>query len=200
MGQDPDAIREEIEQTRAEMGETVDAIGYKADVPSRAKEKVGEKVDNVKAKMGDTASRAKEAVTGAASRAGGTVSDTASRVSDATPEGGEVKQSAKRAVGLAQENPLGMAIGAAALGFLAGLAMPSTRVEDERLGPMADQIKDKAKETGQEALERGRQVAQEATQTAVHTAKEHGQDLAQSAKQNAQEAGSQARSRTRTRS
>jgi gas vesicle protein len=200
MGQDPDAIREEIAQTRAEMSETVEAIGYKADVPSRAKEKVSEKVDNVKSKVSDTASRAKEAVTGAASRAGGTVSDTASRVGDATPGGGEVKQSAKRAVGLAQENPLGLAIGAAALGFLAGLAIPSTRVEDERLGRVADQVKDKVKETGQEALERGKQVAQEATQSAVQTAKEHGQDLAESAKQNAQEAGSQARSRTTTRS
>jgi hypothetical protein len=189
MGQDPDAIREEIEQTRAEMGETVDAIGYKADVPSRAKEKVGEKVGNAKSMVSNTATRAKEAVTGSASQVG-----------DATPSGGEVKQSAKRAVGLAQENPLGLAIGAAALGFLAGLAMPSTRVEDERLGPVADQVKDKAKETGQEALERGKQVAQEATQSAVQTAKEHGQDLAESAKQNAQEAGSQARSRTRTRS
>jgi Protein of unknown function (DUF3618) len=189
MGQDPDAIREEIEQTRAEMGETVDAIGYKADVPSRAKEKVSETVDNLKDKVGDTATRAKEAVTGSASQVG-----------DATPDGAQVKQSARRAVGLAQENPLGLAIGAAALGFLAGLAMPSTRVEDERLGPVADQVKDKVKETGQETLERGKQVAQEATQAAVQTAKEHGQDLAQSAKQNAQEAGSQARSRTRTRS
>jgi hypothetical protein len=193
MGQDPDAIREEIEQTRSEMTETVEAIGYKADVPSRAKEKLSEKVDDVKSKVSDTASRAKEAVTGAASRAGGAVSD-------ATPNGGEVKQSASRAVGLAQENPLGLAIGAVAIGFLVGLAVPSTRVEDERLGPVADQVKDKVKETGQEALERGRQVAQEATQSAVQTAKEHGQDLAQSAKQNAQEAGSQARSRTTTRS
>jgi len=193
MGQDPDAIREEIEQTRAEMTETVEAIGYKADVPSRAKEKMSEKVDNVKSKVSDTASRAKEAVTGTASRTGDTVSD-------ATPNGDQVRQSASRAVGLAQENPLGLAIGAAAIGFLAGLAVPSTRVEDERLGPVADQIKDKVKETGQEALERGKQVAQEATQTAVQTAKEQGQDLAQSAKQNAQEAGSQARSRTRTRS
>ena len=193
MGQDPDAIREEIEQTRAEMTETVEAIGYKADVPSRAKEKMSEKVDNVKSKVSDTASRAKEAVTGTASRTGDTVSD-------ATPNGDQVRQSASRAVGLAQENPLGLAIGAAAIRFLAGLAVPSTRVEDERLGPVADQIKDKVKETGQEALERGKQVAQEATQTAVQTAKEQGQDLAQSAKQNAQEAGSQARSRTRTRS
>ena len=48
MGQDPDAIREEIEQTRAEMSETVEAVGYKADVPSRAKEAVSDKVENVK--------------------------------------------------------------------------------------------------------------------------------------------------------
>ena len=54
MGQDPDAIRQDIEQTRAEMSETVEAVGYKADVPSRAKEAVSEKVDNVKAKVSDT--------------------------------------------------------------------------------------------------------------------------------------------------
>jgi ElaB/YqjD/DUF883 family membrane-anchored ribosome-binding protein len=189
MGQDPDAIREEIEQTRAEMGETVEAIGYKADVPSRAKEKVSEKVDNVKAKVSGTAARARDAVGGTASRAG-----------EATPGADEAKQSARRAVGLAQENPLGLAVGAVAVGFLVGLAVPSTRVEDERLGPVADQVKDKVKETGQEALDRGKQVAQEATQTAVQTAKdrgrEHGQDLADTTRQNAQEVRAQARQST----
>jgi ElaB/YqjD/DUF883 family membrane-anchored ribosome-binding protein len=200
MGQDPDAIREEIAQTRAEMTETVGAIGYKADVPSRAKEKLSEKVDSVKAKVSDTATRAKEAVTGTVSRAGDTMSDTASRVSDTTPSGDQVRQSARRAAGLAQENPLGLAIGAVAVGFLAGLAVPSTRVEDERLGPVADQVKDRVRETGQEALERGKEVAREAASSTAEAAREHGQDLAQSAKQNAQEAGSQARSRTTTRS
>jgi F0F1-type ATP synthase membrane subunit b/b' len=102
--------------------------------------------------------------------------------------------------GLAQENPLGLAIGAAALGFLAGLAVPSTRVEDERLGPVADQVKDKVKETGQEAMQRGKEVAREAAGSAAETAKEqtkeHGQDLADSAKQNTQEIGKQARQGT----
>ena len=32
MGEDPDRIRVEIERTRAEMEDTVDAIGYKTDV------------------------------------------------------------------------------------------------------------------------------------------------------------------------
>jgi hypothetical protein len=185
MGQDPDAIRQDIEQTRTEMSETVEAIGYKADVPSRAKDAVSDKVENVKSAVSGTATRAKEAVTGAADRANA-----------ATPSGGEVKQTTRQAVGLAKENPLGLAIGAVAIGFLAGLAVPSTRVEDEKLGPMADQVKEKVKETGQEAVDRGRQVAQEvastATDTARSSAQEQGQRLADSAKQSAQDVRSQA--------
>ena len=191
MGQGPAAIREDIEQTRAEISETVEAVGYKADVPSRAKEKVSEKMDSVKWKVSDTASRAKEAVVGTASRAGDVASGAAGRVSDATPSGGEVKDRTRQVAGLAKENPLGLAVGAIALGFLAGLVVPSTRVENERLGPVADQVKDKVKETGQEALDRGKQVAQEVASSAVETAKErtqeHGQELADSAKQSAQD-------------
>jgi gas vesicle protein len=178
MGQDPDAIRQDIEQTRAEMSETVEAIGYKADVPSRAKEAVSDKVENVKTKVSDTATRAKEAVTGATDRA-----------SEASPSRGEVKQAGRRAAGIARENPLGLAIGAAAIGFLAGLVVPSTRVEDEKLGPVADQVREKARETGQEAVERGKQVAQEVAGTATETARERtqeqSQELADSARQNA---------------
>ena len=196
MGQDPDAIRQDIAQTRSEMSETVEAVGYKADVPSRAKEAVSDKMENVKAKVSDTATRAKEAVVGTASRAGDSVSEAASRAGDATPDRGEVKQTTRRVAGIARENPLGLAIGAAAIGFLAGLAIPSTRVEDERLGPVADQVKDKVKETGQEALDRGKQVAQEVASSAADTVKqegrEHGQGLAQSAKQNTQDVQSEA--------
>ena len=186
MGQNPGQIRQDIEDTRAEMSETVEAVGYKADVPSRAKDKVSETVDNVKNKVSDTATRAKEAVAGTASRAG-----------DATPSQGQVKQQGRRVAGMAKENPLGLAIGATAIGFLAGLAVPSTRVENERLGPVADQVKDRVKETGQEALDRGKQVAQEVASSAADTAKqrtqEHGQELAESARQNAQDVASEAR-------
>ena len=125
-------------------------------------------------------------------------SSATARVGDATPSGGDVKQQARRAAGLAKENPLGLAIGAVAVGFLAGLAVPSTRVEDEKLGPVADQVKEKAKETGQEAFERGKDVAQQAAQSAMDTAKEqgqqHGQDLAQSARESAEDLRSSARS------
>jgi gas vesicle protein len=157
MGQDPDAIRQDIEQTRDQMGETIDAIGYKADVKSRAKESVTDKTDALKSK----------------------VSGVMGKANDATPSTGEVKQGAQQAVGVAQENPLGLALGAVAVGFVAGMLIPSTRVEDEKIGPMADQVKDQVKETGQEALDRGKQVAQEVAQTAQETAKESGQQQAQ---------------------
>ena len=59
------------------------------------------------------------------------------------------------------------------------MLIPSTRLEDERLGEMADDVKDKAKETGQEALERGKQVAHEATEQVVETVKERGSEEGQ---------------------
>jgi Protein of unknown function (DUF3618) len=193
VGKDPDAIREELAQTRAEMTETVGAIGYKADVPSRAREAVADKAGAARSKVSQATSRAKEAVAGTTSRAG----DTASWAGDATPSGGEVGRRARRAAGLAQENPLGLAIGAVAVGFLAGLAAPSTRVEDERLGPVADQVKDRVRETGQEAVQRGQEVARDAAASAAETARqrgrEHGQDLAASARRSAAEARDQVR-------
>ena len=163
MGQDPDEIREGIEQTREEMGETIDALGYKADVKSRAKENVTGKVDTMKEKLGLPVKRAGEM----------------------TPDADEVKQQARRAAGIAQENPLGLVAGAAAVGFLAGMLIPSSHIEDEKLGPVADQIKDQAKETGHEALEHGKQVAQSAAETVKDETQEHDQQLADSAKEHA---------------
>ncbi|MEA2467651.1 MAG: hypothetical protein QOJ57_1777 [Thermoleophilaceae bacterium] len=157
MGQDPDAIRQEIEGTRSQMGETIEAIGYKTDVKARAKDSVSEKPGAVKDK----------------------VSGVMGRASDSTPSTDDVKQGAKQAVSTAQENPLGLAIGAVAVGFVAGMLIPSTSVEDEKIGPMADQLKDKARETGQEALEHGKQVAQDVAESAQETVKESGQQHAQ---------------------
>ena len=122
------------------------------------------------------------------------VTGASDRVSGATPDSDQVKDNARRAAGVAQENPLGLAVGSIAVGFIAGLLIPTSRVEDRKLGPIADDVKEKAKETGQEALERGQQVAQEAAQSARETVqekgREHGEELASSAQQNMQEATS----------
>ncbi|WP_027006549.1 DUF3618 domain-containing protein [Conexibacter woesei] len=163
MGQDPDMIRKDIEDTRDRMGDTVDALGYKTDVTARA---------------GDRVSAVKDRITGAA------------------PSGGDMQDGAKKAAGIAQENPLGLAIGAVAIGFLAGMLLPSTKMEDDKLGPMADQVKDQIKDTGAEALEHGKAVAGETASAAVDAAKStaqeegqaHADDLKGTAQDNAQAA------------
>jgi gas vesicle protein len=88
---------------------------------------------------------------------------------------------------LAQENPLGLAIGGVAVGFIAGLLVPTSRVEDEKIGPMADQVKDQLKETGQDAVERGEDVAQQAAQSAKETAQAAGQQHADELRDSTQE-------------
>jgi len=148
MGQDPDEIRQGIEATRTEMGDTVEALGHKTDVTGRAKDAVSDRVESVK-----------------------------SKVSGSTPDSGQVKQGARQAAGMAQENPLGLAVGAAAVGFVAGMLVPSTKIEDERIGPMADQMKDKAREVGQEAVERGKDVAQQAAETAQEAGREQAEQM-----------------------
>ena len=162
MGQDTGQIRQEIEETRGRMGETVEALGYKADVPGRAKDAVSGRVESVR-----------------------------SKISGATPDRGDVKHGARHAQGVAQENPLGLAIGAVAVGFVGGLLIPSTRVEDEKIGPMADQVKEKAKETGQEALERGKEVARQAADSARETARETGREQADGLRDSAPEKAGQ---------
>lgn len=178
MGEDTRAIREEIDETRERMGDTVDALAYKADVKTRAKESVSDKVSSVKEKVVGAKDSVSESVGGAKESVSGTVSDR-------TPDGDQVKQQAKRAVGVAQENPLGLALGSVAVGFVAGMLIPSTRVEHEKLGPVADQVKEKAQETGQAALEHGKQVAQDVAQTA----KDAGQQAVQQTKEAAQSSG-----------
>ena len=153
MGEDPNAIRADIERTRAEMGDTVEALGYKADVKSRARDRITDTKDRITGK-----------------------------VSDVTPDGRQVK----RAAGVAQENPLGLALGGVAVGFIAGMLAPSSRLEDEKIGPMADQVKDQIKETGQEAMERGKEVAQQAAETAKEAGQQHAEELKGSAQERAQ--------------
>jgi hypothetical protein len=163
MGQEASHIRSEIEQTRNEMGDTVDALAHKADVKSRVKESFADKKERLKTQM----------------------SGTGSRVGEATPDAEQVKEGAQKAVGVAQENPIGLALGGVAVGFLAGMMIPSTRVEDEKVGPLADQVKEKAVETGQEAVERGKDVAGQVAEQAAETAQEAGREQAEGLKSSA---------------
>ena len=144
MGKEPSDIRTEIEQTRERVGDEVDAISYKTDVPAR---------------MGDFVDNKKQALTGKLSDVKDAVAGTASNVLPDGERGGRLKDTAER-------NPLGLAVGGVALGFVAGLLLPSTRVENKAMGETSDKITDAVKETASDAIESGKQVAQDATDSA----------------------------------
>lgn len=154
MAERSDQLKDEIGRTREQMSETAEALAYKADVPTRTKDWIEDK---------------KDAVVSA-------VSGVTTKVGEVTPEGEQVTQSMNRLKRVAERNPLGLAIGGAAAGFIAGLLTPSTRIENERIGPMADEVKATAAEAGREALDRGKHVVQEAGETALETAKERGRE------------------------
>jgi gas vesicle protein len=165
MGKDPSELRAEIEQTRERVGDEVDALSYKTDVGAR----VGDYVDDKKQAVMSTVTGVTDKVTGVVPdrRQLSTVKDTAER------------------------NPLGLAVGGVAVGFVAGLLLPSTKVENERMGELSDRVVDAAKDTAGEAVERGREVASAAADAAKETGRAQGQELASSLQDRAQEASSE---------
>jgi hypothetical protein len=104
----PEYVREEIEQTRAELGDTVASLAEKADLKGQAKQAVN---------------KAKDTVTGKVSDVKDTVVDKkdefVSSAREATP--GTANQAGQRVASVARENPVPLAaLGAFALGFLIG--------------------------------------------------------------------------------
>lgn len=166
MGEDPEAIERKIADTRSRMGERVDALSYKADVPNRIGDKLAEAREAVGSKLGGVASTA----------------------SGRSPSGQDARRRAQHVADWMSENPLPLAAGAVAAGVLIGLLLPSTRVEDDKLGEAADEVRSRAIETGREALDRGRQVAEDAAETVRESGSRQAGELARSAQQYAGEA------------
>jgi len=189
MGQDSNEIRREIEETRARMGETVEALGYKADVPSRVKDALGERVETVKGTISDAVSGVKNTVKSTIGQTTGRVGEVTSSVSEragdvasgVTGRLGDAKYAARRGVGMAIENPLGLALGALAVGFLAGLIAPVTDLEREKIGPLRDELLEKAQTVAGDVVEHGKQVLQETAQATVEAAQKsaqsHGREI-----------------------
>jgi ElaB/YqjD/DUF883 family membrane-anchored ribosome-binding protein len=94
---DPEEIRRDIEETRAEMGDTVEALSERADVKGQARRRVEDAKSSVSQKKDDLLGKAREASPESATAAAGQVSEKA------------------------RENPLPLAVaGGFALGFLLG--------------------------------------------------------------------------------
>src|SRR5947209_18029111 len=121
------------------MGDTLDALGYKANVPARTKGWFGRKTQAVTGFAGSSVSRVSRGADSVVSRVSGTV-----------PSTDQVTTGVSVAKDTAERNPLGLAVAGVAVGFVAGLFAPGTRMENEKLGPASDQLKSSATEAGQE--------------------------------------------------
>jgi uncharacterized protein YjbJ (UPF0337 family) len=181
MGKDASTIEREIQQTRARMGDTVEALGYKADVPARIKDDVGQRVEAAKGTISDAVDDAKANVSAAAeaaadvsrkqldalSQASGKVRDRAGEINSAMSDrigqlndvvserlqNADVPGSARRAIGAVQENPIGLALAALSIGFLTGSLLPVSEIERERLEPIRSKIVDQAQATASDLVE-----------------------------------------------
>lgn len=169
MGEGTGQIRQEIEETRMRVGEEVEALSYKTDVGARLDDYVDEK---------------KEAVT---SKVSGVKDAAASAVGHVVPSKQAMGERARAVRTIARQNPLGLAVGAAAVGFVSGLLLPSTRLEDEHLGEVGDRVRDTASEAGQQALERGKEVAESAVETVRDEGQAQGRELASDLKDRVQQ-------------
>jgi hypothetical protein len=106
--EDPEQLREEIEATRQELGDTVEALAHKTDV----KAQVSEQVDQTKAQVQERIEHTRETVSHKADEFVG-------RAKEISPDG--AKTAASTAAQKGRENPLPVAaVGAFALGFVIG--------------------------------------------------------------------------------
>jgi ElaB/YqjD/DUF883 family membrane-anchored ribosome-binding protein len=103
---DPERIRGDIEQTREDLGETVDALASKADVKGQVKQRAEER---------------KQALHTQQQRAQEKASQVRERVTNATPE--DAKAIAGQATAAAKERPWPVIGGALIVGLLLGRAL-----------------------------------------------------------------------------
>ena len=99
----------------------------------------------------------------------GTLKETASGLMHGTTEtvsnlGHQAKEGALRAgrgfQRLMNENPLAVGAAAVAVGAAVGLALPSTRIEQEYMGEASEKIVDKAQQVARDAMDRVKTAAQ----------------------------------------
>jgi uncharacterized protein YjbJ (UPF0337 family) len=214
MAQEPDQLRQEIENTRASLTRDVDLLAEKTSPRKVAqrrwtsvKEKVMGSSEHARDVISDRTTSAGGAVQDKASSAMNTVQDKASQVGDkagsAAHEVADTVRGAARAVTQqTQGNPLAAGIIAFGVGMLAATLIPVSDAErragqqlKENAGDLTDKVKDVASEmkddvsgSVQQAVGQVKDTAQDAAQTTRQQAQWSAQDAKEQTRQAAQNA------------
>jgi hypothetical protein len=174
MSENPDAIRADIEATRARLGTNVDAVADKvtpSNIVHRQTDKVKDAVFGVKEKVMGAADHASGGVHSATSSAGSTIGDAGSAIGDA-PHKAAVKT---------QGNPLAAGLIAFGAGLLVSSLIPPSQKEREA----ADALKTAAEPVTAQLTEAAKDVAQglkEPAQEAMENVKATATDAAEHVK------------------
>ena len=163
MSNDPEQIRREIERTRSELSDNVNALGDKVNPGSIAKRQVS--------RVRGAATSVKDAVMGSASDA----ADTGQQV--ATTMGDAVSNAPNAVARKAQGSPIAAGLIAFGAGLLVSSMLPASRVEQQAAEkvkdtaqPMVDDLTDTAKEVAGNLKEPAQQALEEVKSTATDAA------------------------------
>jgi gas vesicle protein len=185
-----DELRRQIDETRENLGHAVGGLAYKADVKNRGKEVVAdkkeqvmEKVDELKAKLpgddsegglGDTVKAKLPSAEQLQAKLpdGEALKD---KLPDGAPSTQDVKDKAHGLAKTASEHPAAVAGGAAVAGLVAGLALPETQLERDKLKPHAQQARAEVTERVQDTAEQVKSGVQDAAGSVADAVKEQGQ-------------------------
>ena len=163
MSNDPEQIRREIERTRSELSDNVNALGDKVNPGSIAKRQVS--------RVRGAATSVKDAVLGSASDA----ADTGQQV--ATTMGEAVSDAPSAVARKAQGSPIAAGLIAFGAGLLVSSLLPASKVEQQAAEkvkdsaqPMVDDLTDTAKEVAGNLKEPAQQAIEEVKTTATDAA------------------------------
>jgi hypothetical protein len=161
---------------------------------SELKQKAGSSIQHMKERTAETAGalrrRASETGTHLKERA----YETGSHLKDKAYHGYEHGREVFTRT--ADEQPLAVGLGFLAIGVLAGMLLPSTRKEDELVGPTRDRLVNRGREAAEDAVNRGKHVARTAMDVAKQQAQEQGL-TPEALKEKAQSMASQVKDATR---
>jgi hypothetical protein len=180
---DPEEIRAEIERTRAELSDNVDALTDTANPKNIARRQVDKAKgtlsdvkdrvmgvgDDVKERVMGTSSDVKDRVMGAGENVAGTVQDKAYAAREAVSGAPETAKAKTRG------NPLAAGLIAFGAGMVISSLIPSSQKEQEAVSSLQgnlEPLKEKATEVAKDFGEQLREPAQEAAESVKSTAAE----------------------------
>jgi hypothetical protein len=178
MGQNAEELKEDIAQTRADLGRDLDALGDRVS-PRRMMER---RTNRAKRWMGDVRDRVMGTVTAVPHAAAGKMSEGASSAADAVSSG--VHAVPDRAAQATRGNPSMAGMVAFGLGFLAGIAITPSSTEEqmvERLEPHLEPLKGELSSSAQEVAESMKESGKEVAEDLQSSAKEHVENVKEAA-------------------